>query len=41
VKKELEALYYLKKYRAMRKRYGPVPSAEVEAEAEAVAGRQP
>lgn len=29
VKRELEALYYLKKYRAMRERYGAPPSAEV------------
>lgn len=30
MKKEIEALYYLKKYRAMRERYGALPSAEVE-----------
>ncbi|KAI5857040.1 hypothetical protein BZA05DRAFT_387069 [Tricharina praecox] len=29
VKREIEALYYLKKYRAMRERYGAPPSAEV------------
>ncbi|KAF8539556.1 LYR family protein [Trichophaea hybrida] len=33
VKKEIEALYYVKKYRAMRERYGAPPSAGVEANA--------
>ncbi|KAA8908940.1 hypothetical protein FN846DRAFT_794804 [Sphaerosporella brunnea] len=31
VKREIEALYYLKKYRALRERYGAPASAEVEA----------
>jgi len=31
VKKEIEMLYYVKKYRAMQERYGAPPSAEVEA----------
>ncbi|KAI5816516.1 hypothetical protein BZA77DRAFT_313177 [Pyronema omphalodes] len=43
VKKEIEALYFLKKYRAMRERYGACPSAEVEVERqreiEAMAGQ--
>jgi len=29
VRREIEALYYLRKYRAMRGRYGSPPSAEV------------